>query len=295
MNLHRRINMIGPWLRRHFNERVSKIGLDLHLGCPLPEGRCIYCSPFAASQGLSALSLEQQLALGQSKPGKKLAYFQASCSTYAPASQLRPWFYQAAATPGISGLIISTRPDCLNDEHWRLLAELKDQGLLCWLELGLQSSHDSTLKLIKRGHSAACFAEAASRATGLKLPVVAHVILGLPGETPLHTNQTAEFLVTHNVWGVKLHSLMVLEDTELARWWRAGKYIPWDLDTWVRACAAFISLLPPWVTIHRLSANPGHGEICSAPTWAMHKNLALQALENFLEQQNIYQGCARSS
>ena len=292
--LQQRLNMIGPWLKKRLGARAVKIGLDLNLGCPNNQQglRCIYCSPLAAGQGQGMKPLLSQLEHGSQRiqPNKvMLAYFQAFSSTNAPADFLAPLFYQAATFPGIKGIIISTRPDCLQPAHWKLLADLKQQSHLCWLELGLQSSHDHTLRLIARGHDAATFARALKQANHLNIPVVAHAILGLPGETMEHTRQTARWLADQGIWGVKLHSLMVLKGTRLAQMWQAGSFIPWSMQEWVAACADFISWLPPHITIHRLSADPGH-DICLAPDWVNHKAAALNALGNYLRENNIYQG-----
>lgn len=295
VKLQQKINMIGPWLRRRFGDKVVKVGLDLNLGCPRQANgaRCLYCSPTAAGQGREYLSLSGQLALSNAprkKPVIKLAYFQAHTSTNAPAKELAPLFYQAAAHPGIAGIIISTRPDSLSDDHWQLLANLRDEGKLHWLELGLQSAHDKTLRLIERGHDTACFSRAAERAAGLNIPLVAHVILGLPGEDISHTSRTARFLTDLGIWGVKLHSMMILENTKLAQMWRAGQFTPWDMDTWIRATADFISRLSPEITIHRLSADAGHNEICLAPEWIKEKNQALRLLRDYMEKHDIKQG-----
>jgi radical SAM protein (TIGR01212 family) len=273
---------------------VSKIGLNLNLGCPFEQmgARCLYCSPLASGQSLEPEPVSQQLHRGTVK-GRgerlRLAYFQAHTSTNASAAYLRPYFYEAAFYPGIRGIIISTRPDCLNREHWQLLAELRRQGLLCWLELGLQSAHDHTLELIGRGHNVLCFDQALLAARELNIPVVAHVILGLPGEDMRHTDFTAGWLAQRNIWGVKLHSLMVLQNTGLEKMWREGRFVPWTLEQWVNACASFVSRLPASVTIHRLSADPGRDQ-CLAPDWINYKAKALNMLGKFMEENDISQG-----
>lgn len=290
------VNMIGPWLKRRLGRRTVKIGLDLKLGCPQHDGRCIYCSANASSQHGEELNLTAQLEKASQPQADKnvarLAYFQAHSSTNAPAAYLAPLFRQAAAWPGIEGVIISTRPDCLAEEHWDLLAELKRQGQLCWLELGLQSANEQTLQFIKRGHDTACFIHAANKAKSLGIPVVAHVILGLPHETALDTETTARLLASLKVWGVKLHSLMVLEHTPLAGLWRDGGFIPWSLEEWVTACARFLSLLPPSATIHRLSADPGQGDICLAPDWISPKSRVLNTLRAYMQEHGLSQGCS---
>jgi radical SAM protein (TIGR01212 family) len=288
--LHARVNMIGPWLRHKFGAPVRKIGLDLGFGCPR---RCFYCADSGSGPGADLPVAEQlrRALAARSAPGRRfLAYFQGHTSTHAPAACLEAPLYQAAAFPGIAGLIISTRPDCLQPEHWRLLSRLRAQGHLLWLELGLQSAHDQTLLRMGRGHDAACFARAAATARQLGIALVAHVILGLPGEDSSHTTATAVFLRDLKVWGVKLHSLMVLEGSAWAALWQSGGLGPlWSREQWAQAVGEFIRVLPPAMTVHRLSADPGR-DVCLAPSWVGDKAGTLNFLAAYLERNDIRQG-----
>ena len=144
-----------------------------------------------------------------------LAYFQAHSSTHGPPERLAETYEQALCVPQVAGVIISTRPDCLDGPRWDVLRRVAGR-IPMWLELGLQSAHDETLKAIGRGHDAACFDAAVLTARKHGLKVVAHVILGLPGEDIDHTNATARHLAELGVWGVKMHNLMILEQTALA-------------------------------------------------------------------------------
>jgi hypothetical protein len=299
------VNLLGPWLRSRLGGPFAKIGLDAGLGCPHRDaagrGGCSFCPPSASGRGLAHLSITEQLNLGRQRLANRaqrgggpaplaLAYFQAATSTRAPVEVLRGQWEAALALPGLAGLIVSTRPDCLSPSVWDLMAEVRERTLF-WLELGLQSAHDFTLAAINRGHDRACFDAAVMEARQRDIPVVAHVILGLPGEAREQTSATARHLAALGVWGVKMHSLMVLEGAALAQDWREGRLVPWSLDQW--AAAEFLALLPRETTIHRLAADPG-GDRLLAPEWAGGKGLALTTLTRYMMGHGLRQGGMRS-
>lgn len=303
--LSHRINLVRPWLKQKFGGPVAKVGLDAHLGCPNRDGTlavkgCTFCPPAGAGKGKHQASLDEQLQTGIAKLKKTahyrnkanshiLAYFQAYSSTHAPCDHLRDIYEKACDHPDIEGLIISTRPDCLDEPRWRLLNELKQKNSLMWLELGLQSAHDHTLKAISRGHDLKCFDEAVKIARNLGIPVVAHVILGLPGETQIQTTETADYLAKINIWGVKMHNLMVLGHTTLAKAYEAGSFIPWTRDQWVQAAVRFLAHISPHTLVHRLAADPGP-DLLLAPDWVRQKDENLKCLGLELAAQDIHQG-----
>ena len=298
-SLYSRLNMVGPWLKIHFPAGARKIGLDLGLGCPhrIAGQGCIFCSPYGSSQFTELRSIENQLQAGIDKLSRKknspaiLAYFQAHTSTNAPAETLRQTFIATIENPCIQGLIISTRPDSLEEKHWDLLEELNNRGKMFWLELGLQSSHNQTLSLINRGHSVDSFIKATEQAQSRKIKTVCHLILGLPQEDIRQVEETILLMNSLKIWGVKLHALMVLQQTQLHEMWQNGHYVPWSLGKWVEVQARALSLLAPETVIHRLIADPGKGEVCLAPDWILNKNLALSKLAEYMEIQNLIQGC----
>jgi radical SAM protein (TIGR01212 family) len=238
------------------------------------------------SQGLARLRAR---AAAQGRPlPRVLAYFQAYSATNAPAEKLEPIFLAAARHPAVAGLIVSTRPDCLAPATWELLARLARLRPL-WLELGLQSAHDATLERINRGHDVACFDRAMGQARKRGMKVVAHVILGLPGETVEQTNGTARHLAGLGVWGVKLHNLMVLAGAPLAAQHQGGGIHLWSREEYARAAAQFLARLPRKVLVHRLAADPGPDRLL-APAWAADKNATLAAIATALESDHLEQG-----
>ena len=215
--------------------------------------------------------------------GKFIAYFQSFSNTYAPCSRLRELYETALAFPQVVGLSIGTRPDCLEDDVLDLLAGYARDRLV-WLELGLQSAHDVTLARLNRGHDAACFSEAAVRAASRGLTVVAHVILGLPGEGPREMAATALYLARLPVHGVKIHLLYVTKDSGLARLQEQGEYVCLTEAQYVSGVVDFIERLPPHLVIHRLTSDP-HGEELVAPAWCLDKPRVMKRIrEEFLRR-----------
>jgi radical SAM protein (TIGR01212 family) len=299
-----RVNMLRPWLKGKFGGPVAKISLDAGYTCPnrdgsLGRGGCSYCPPGGSGPGGGGRDISSQLNEGltrlkrkarlKAKPMPKvLAYFQAYTGTYGPAGIMAEQYETALSLPGVSGVIVSTRPDCLDEKRWQVLSDLSRRAFI-WLELGLQSSHDKTLARINRGHDAACFSRAALEAHKRGIRLVAHVILGLPGESIEHTNQTAEYLAKLPTWGLKLHNLMVLKGSVLAKEALSGEFVPWERETWVRAAAGFLARTPDKVIMHRLVADPGRDELLM-PGWAGDKDACLTALARYMVNHDISQG-----
>jgi hypothetical protein len=219
---------------------------------------------------------------------KFIAYFQSFTNTYASLERLRALYREALACPGVVGLSIGTRPDCLSDEILDLLAEIK-QDYLVWLELGLQSAHDATLKRINRGHGVACFTDAVHRSAARGLETVAHVILGLPGEGPGETAATAAYLAGLPLQGVKIHLLYVTQDSALASLYRSGDYRCLTETEYVAAVVDFLELLPPEMVIHRLTGDPHPGELL-APGWCLDKSRVLHLIKAEFASRGSRQG-----
>jgi uncharacterized protein len=292
---------LNSHLRERFGVRVQKVTLDAGFTCPNRDGRaggggCLYCNSRGSGTGafVRGQGLRQQLAEGMARLGRRygagrfIAYFQSFSNTYAPVAVLRDLYQEALSFPEVVGLSIGTRPDCLSPEILDLLADLARDRLL-WLELGLQSAHDRTLRLINRGHDAACFAQAVRAAADRGLEVVAHVILGLPGEGPADMAATARYLGSLPVQGVKIHLLYVVRGSALEEWCRQGRYHPLEEEEYVRLAADFLELLPPRLVIHRLTGDP-HPEELVAPAWCRNKSRVLTGIKEELARRGSRQG-----
>lgn len=285
---------------------MHRVSLDAGFGCPhraggRGPGGCIFCGSLGAGRGAHdrGISLAEQMAAGTARLARSgcrrfIAYFQAFCGTYAPLETLARVYREAAAFPGVVGLSVGTRPDLVPDPVLGLLArfaagEETGASLDVWLELGLQSAHDDTLRRIRRGHDRACFDDAVCRAHGFGLPVAAHVILGLPGEGSAEEEATAAHLARLRVEGVKLHHLYVEEGTELARRYAAGAISLLTAEAYVMRAAAFLRRLPPETVILRVAgrADPARR---IAPAWDRSPGETAQAVRRFMAREGMRQG-----
>lgn len=292
---------LRTYLTARFGRRVQKIALDAGFTCPNRDGTvgvggCLYCNArgsgtgaFSRGQGLTAqLEAAAKGLTRRYGPCAFIAYFQGFTNTYAPVNRLRALYDEALAFPGVVGLSVGTRPDCVPDEVLELLAGYADEHLV-WLELGLQSAHDATLQRLNRGHDVACFADAVCRAAAHGLEVVAHVILGLPGEGREEMLATARFLGGLPLQGVKLHLLYVVAGSGLARLYEAGDYTPLTEEEFVSLAVDFLEELPPHLVIHRLTGDP-HPEELLAPAWCRDKQRVLAKIREEFARRGSRQG-----
>lgn len=209
-------------------------------------------------------------------------------NTYAPFHRLEALYREALEQQDVVGLSIGTRPDCVSDQVLDHLEELSTDRLI-WLEYGLQSANDQTLKLINRGHTAADFAQALERTRVRNLPVCAHVILGLPGETIQDMLETARFLARLDIQAVKIHLLYVIRGTALDALYRSGAYSCLSREEYAAAAGEFIAILPPRVIIQRLTGDP-HPEELVSPLWSLEKAANLKAIEEYMKSCGLHQG-----
>jgi len=294
---------LNAWLRSRFHERVFKLVLESGLTCPNRDGTagnegCIFCHPDSLKSN-TALNhpirpIREQIREGLHYIGKRhgaykvISHFGSGSNTYAPADVLEPLLNDAIDNPAVVGLAISTRPDCISDDHLRLLSEFSARTLL-WVELGLQSSHDSTLRWMERGHTAAQFADACERLHSRGIMTCAHVILGLSEETPEMMIETARFLIKARVWGVKIHNLHVLKGTKLGRMYDEGQVNLPSLETYAGWAVDFLEALSPEMVIHRFQ---GHSRrsLTVAPLWSINKLAVFNAVEAELVRRDTWQG-----
>lgn len=298
----KRYRDFNTYLKDIFGERVQKISLDAGLGCPnrdgtISKGGCIYCNTLGSGTGAMIRghqSIDEQVTQGrrfaEQRYGAKkfIAYFQSFTNTYASPEELKSLYDQSLRHPGMVGLSVGTRPDCVNEDVLRLLSSYR-KDYKVWIEYGLQSAHDTTLYRINRGHDAACFERSVVMADIHGLEVCSHVILGLPGETHDMMLDTARFLSGLPVKGVKIHLLYVVRGTPLATLYKKGIYRCLERETYLDLVVDFLELLPPDMVIHRLTGDPVHEELV-APLWALDKTENLNLIRRKLERRNTWQG-----
>ncbi|MBY8233487.1 TIGR01212 family radical SAM protein [Vibrio fluvialis] len=292
MQLHELVNTIGQDLQRRYGERVHKLTLHGGFSCPnrdgtIGRGGCTFCNvaSFADEQS-QAKSIEDQLKdrAGEVQRAKKyLAYFQAYTSTYAEVQVLKNMYEQALKVADIVGLCVGTRPDCVPDAVLELLAEYVQQGFEIWLELGLQTANDRTLKRINRGHDFACYADITRRARALGIKVCTHLIVGLPKEGRDDNIATLEQVLTIGTDGIKLHGLHIVEGSTMAKAWRAGKLEAPTLEDYVAIASEMIQRTPPEVVFHRVTSAARRPTLLS-PLWCENRWLAMTEIGRRLDR-----------
>lgn len=296
-----RYNDLNTYLRGLFGCRVQKIAVDGGLSCPnrdgtLSTGGCIYCNSRGSGTGAHArgISITDQLIKGKSalskryKAKKFIAYFQSFSNTYAPVDRLKSMYEEALSIDDVVGLSIGTRPDCVDDPVLTLLERLARDHLV-WIEYGLQSSHDQTLRTINRGHDAKCFLEAVEVTQNRGIFICAHVILGLPFEDKTQMLRTADWVAGLGIDGIKLHLLYVVKGTRMEALYRQKKYTCLDQQTYVDLVADFLERIPRNIIIQRLTGDP-HPEELVAPQWALRKSETLALVRKTLAERNTWQG-----
>lgn len=296
-----RVNTFGQYLVGRYGERVHKLAIHAGFTCPNRDGTkgrggCTFCNNASFNpQGQTTPPIEAQIASGRAVVAKRtgarrfLAYFQAYTNTYDELEALRLRYDRALACPGVIGLSVGTRPDCVSEGVLDLLAGYRTRGLEVWLELGLQSAQDETLERVNRGHGLAEYRQAVQAARRRGLPVCTHLILGLPGEDRDAALESLGQVLALGVDGLKLHPLHLVRHTRLALDWRRGRYRPWEMDEYIGGCADLIERTPASVIYHRLTGTASP-RVLLAPDWCSKKWAVLNGIESELWRRGTQQG-----
>ena len=293
---------LNRYLREVFGEKVYKLALDGGMTCPNRDGTldtrgCIFCSAGGSGDFAEGRcgSIPAQIARakerirGKTGAEKFIAYFQSYTNTYAPVETLERLFTEAISEPSVAALSIGTRPDCLPEEVVALLGRLSRIKPV-WVELGLQTIHPETARYIRRGYGLEAYEDALARLRAAGITVIVHVILGLPGESREMMLETVDYLAgEHRPDGVKLQLLHVLEGTDLAADFRAGKFCCMEMEAYFDLLFECLQRLPPDMVIHRLTGD-GPKKSLLAPLWTGDKKRVLNALNRELEDRDIRQG-----
>ena len=299
-NTDKRYNQFSAYLKNKFGAKVYKITLDAGFSCPnrdgtISTGGCIFCDDGGSfSQAHSnLLSIEEQVNIGAKtlhdrfKAEKFMSYFQAYTNTYKPVNELERIYKSALNHPDVVGLSIGTRPDCVEDDKLNLISDIA-KDYYTWVEYGLQSIHNKTLKKINRGHDFDCFLKAYERTKEKGINVCTHVIFGL-WETRDEILETAQKLAELKVDGVKIHMLCALKDTKLAKLYENKEIDFMSEEEYVNLVCDFLEILPQTTTIHRLAGN-GLKKNLIAPRWLGAKLDCLNKIDRELLKRNSYQG-----
>lgn len=289
------------YLRQKFGEKVFKVSLDGGFTCPNRDGTlskkgCIFCSGRGSGDFTPSanLSITDQFIEGRTLLKKKwssekyIAYFQAFTNTYGPIEELRTKYEEAIALPGVVGIAIATRPDCLDEAVLDLLDEMNRKTYL-WVELGLQTVHETTASFIQRSYPLSNFNEAVRNLSKRNIETVVHLILGLPGENKADMLSSVKYISKQPLQGVKLHLLHILKNTPLEKQYEKNPFPIFTMDEYIDLVIDCLELLPPHMVIHRMTGD-GPKALLIAPFWSKNKRAVLNGIHKRLKERNTWQG-----
>lgn len=292
---------VGGFFRSLFGGKVTKILVNTGVPCShrVASGGCTFCSeetilpPYCLDASPVQVQIRQGIQLRSQRHSWQgyIAYFQRGTTTTASLNQLRDWLEQARREPGILGLAIGTRPDCLPAPVLELLGE-KARALPVFVDLGLQTIHDGTLARIRRGHSRECFDEAVRRLAAIPgLYPIAHMILMLPGESIEDMRASFRHLASLPLHGLKIHHLQVVRGTPMEEEFRQSRLQLLEPAAYVSLLADVLELVPWSFVIHRLMGDQPRQELL-APLWTYQKNRLITALHHEFTRRGTRQGSA---
>lgn len=293
-------NSLNDYLRRRYGRKVYKLAISSGCSCPNRDGTlgkrgCIFCD--GAGAFAETGDIPEQLAAARRRVAAKagpdprfIAYFQSFINTYAPVERLRRLYTAAMAPEDVAVLSVATRPDCLPPETLALLKELNRQKPV-WVELGLQTIHPASAAYIRRGYDLPVFDQAVRRLKEAGITVVAHQILGLPGETEHMMAATARYIGASGADGIKFHLLHVLRGTDLARDWAAGRVACLEQEAYIAALESCLRNIPRNMVVHRLTGDGAKRDLL-APLWSGDKKRVLGAIHQAFLRDDLEQGSA---
>ncbi len=301
----RRFNTYSEYFRKYFGKRVQKLSVDAGFSCPNRDGTvgfggCTYCDPdaFNPSYCKPEKSISQQLKEGKEFHNKRyrradeyLAYFQPYSNTHAPLHHLKKLYSEALEDPGVIGLVIGTRPDCVDVEKLDYLAELAKEYYVI-VEYGIESCYDKTLERINRGHSFEIAKRAIKESSQRGIKTGGHLIFGLPGETPEMMLEEAKILSELPLNNIKFHQLQVVKNSIMAQEYRQNPedYRFFELKEYLLLMADFLSLLRPDIVIERIAGEVPPPFLVEPARWDIRYDQVLHKFELLMEEKNLWQG-----
>ena len=293
---HKPYYSLEAYFKEYFGKKIYKIALDAGMTCPNRDGTlgtrgCIFCSE--GGSGDFACSLEDLTdTIAKHKDRIPfIAYFQSFTNTYAPVDTLNHIFRQALELPDCAGISVATRPDCFSPAIYTLFKDLKSDypDKLIWIELGLQTIHEKTAAYIRRGYTLSCFEQCMKELHKLQIPVIIHVILGLPGESHTDMIETVTYLNHFHPFGMKLQLLHILKDTELALDFKRKTFEALTKEEYIDLIADCLEMISPEIVIHRLTGD-GPKDLLIAPLWSTNKKDVLNSIHKNMKERNTIQG-----
>ena len=300
-NTNKRYHTLDYYHKNRFHEKVFKVSLDAGFSCPNIDGTvgyngCIYCSKLGSGEfaGNKQEPIEVQfnkvkeIMLKKWPNAKYIGYFQAHTNTYAKVEKLNELYTKILNEPGVIGLNIATRPDAITEECLDYLTELNKKTYLT-IELGLQTTNEKTSKLINRCHTLTCFEEMVNKLRERNIDVVVHIINGLPYETKEDMINTAKYLNSLDIQGIKIHMLSILKDTPLEKLYEKEHFKMLTKEEYIDIVTDQLELLRPEIVIHRITGDPKVDDLVE-PNWLVKKFCVLNDIDKEMAKRNTYQG-----
>jgi len=297
----KRYHTINYDLQDRFGDKVIKLAINAGMTCPNRDGSigsngCLFCGEAGAgdfagdvNKTITDQMSDQVLHLKEKWPnGKYIAYFQSYTNTYGDVEELRAKFEEALAYENVVGIAIATRPDCLEDPVIDLLTELNERTFL-WLELGLQSMYDSSGLLLRRGYDLEVYEKIHQKLKKAGIREVIHLIVGVPGEDYNMIMNSTNYVANLGIYGVKIHLLHVLKNTDLQTYYNTHKFKLLDQETYINWVVDMLEKLPPNMTIHRVTGD-GKKDLLIGPWWSLNKRSVLNGIDKELKRRDSYQG-----
>lgn len=294
-------NDFSHWIRKKFPFRVQKLSIDAGFTCPnidgtIGTGGCIYCnnSTFSPAYCDRWKSVQEQLRDGKKFFSRKypdmkyLAYFQAHTNTFGSIDYLKSLYEGALSEDGVVGIVIGTRPDCVNDELLDYLEQLSRQTFVL-IEYGIETTNDQTLKRINRGHTFECARKAIESTAERDILNGAHVIIGLPGEDENESIRQASIISSLPIDILKIHQMQIVKGTSLARTYKEHPFHVYSIDEYIAVIAKYIQRLRPSIVIDRFTSQCPN-DLLIAPRWGLKNYEFTNLLNNYLRKNHICQG-----
>ena len=293
----KRYHTLNYFLRNKFNSKVFKVSLNAGFSCPnIKDGKgCIFCSSGSGDFGGNKNdSLTKQFNEIKTKVSKKwpnskyIAYFQANTNTYAPLEVLKEKYEEVLKLPNVVGLAIATRSDAISNETLEYLSELNQRTFLS-IELGLQSIHNKTLKLINRGHTLENFENMVKELQKRNIFTVVHIINGLPGETKEDMTNTVKYLNNLKIDAIKIHMLSIIKDTPLENLYNETNFHVLSKEEYIDIVCDQLEYLDENIVIERITGDPDPKKLIT-PDWLIKKFCVLNDIDKEMKKRNSYQG-----
>lgn len=297
----KRYHTLDYELKETFGQKIIKLSLDGGFTCPTRDGSlgvggCIFCGEQGAGEFAGAAHLpilnqiksQKELLKRKWPQGKYLAYFQNFTNTYGPVEKLDRFYSEALQGEDVVGLAIATRPDCLSEEVLDLLEKYAKKTYL-WVELGIQTIHPRSSKFIRRGYDLDCFLDAVQALSERNIPIVVHLIFGLPDESKENMLESVRYIAGLEVWGVKIHLLHILKGTDLRHVYQKDPFPILEQAEYISLVCDALELLPPEMVIHRLTGD-GKKDLLVAPLWSLDKLRVLSGIDQELRLRDSWQG-----